>query len=193
MNQDWLARLAPAHAPAAVGWWPPAPGWWVVGVSGVLLIAALAWTLLDPRRALRRTAMRQLRVIRASDADGPAVARATQNLLRRYALEVFGRDRVAQLTGEEWLGFVVDAGGDALAGAPGRSMLAAAFGNQASDDREQWFVAAQGFIKHAGKRRRGQGGRSKTTRTPSGSQGAASSASGQSRVADYARTGGSGP
>lgn len=166
MNQDWLAQLAPAHAPAAVGWWPPAPGWWVVGVSGVLLIAALVRTLLDPRRALRRTAIRQLRIIRASDADGPAVARATQNLLRRYAVEVFGRDRVARLTGEEWLRFVMDAGGDALAGAPGRSMLAAAFGNQASDDRGQWFAAAEGFIKRAAGGRRGRRGHSNSGRPP---------------------------
>ncbi len=153
MSQDWLTQLAPAHAPAAVGWWPPAPGWWVAGVLCVLLTAALAWMLLDPRRALRQAAIRQLRVIRASDADGPAVARATQNLIRRYAVEVFGRDRVARLTGEEWLSFVMSAGGEALAGAPGRSMLAAAFGNQASDDREQWFAAAEGFIRRAGGRR----------------------------------------
>jgi hypothetical protein len=181
MNQDWLAQLAPAHAPAAVGWWPPAPGWWAVGVLCVLLTAALVWALLDPRRALRRAAMRQLQIIRASDADGPAVARATQNLIRRYAVEVFGRDRVARLTGEAWLSFVMNAGGDALAGAPGRSMLAAAFGNQGSDDREQWFAAAEGFIKRAGRRHRGRGGR------------ATSTASAKSGDASYARAGGAGP
>jgi hypothetical protein len=189
MNQDWLAQLAPAHAPAAVGWWPPAPGWWVLGVLCVLLTAALIWTLLDPRRALRRAAIRQLQVIRASDADGPAVARATQNLIRRYAVEVFGRDRVARLTGEEWLSFVMDCGGDELAGAPGRSMLAAAFGNQASDDREQWFAAAEGFIKRAGRGRRGRG----VGRAPSGSEDAAANASAQSRGAGYAGAGGNGP
>jgi len=147
----------------------------VVGVSCALLIAALVWKLLDPRRALRRAAIRHLQVIRASDADGPAVARATQNLIRRYAVEVFGRDRVARLTGEEWLSFVMNAGGHALAGAPGRSMLAAAFGNQASDDREQWFAAAEGFIKRAGRGRRGRGQAKASTRA---------------RGADYARAGG---
>jgi uncharacterized protein DUF4381 len=168
MNQDWLAQLAPAHPPAAVGWWPPAPGWWAVGVLCVLLMALLVWKLLDPRRLLRRSAMRQLRVIRGSDADGPAVARATQNLIRRYAVEVFGPERVARLTGEEWLGFVMSAGGDALAGAPGRSLLAAAFGNAGSDDREQWFAAAEGFIRRAGKRRDIAGiGRAMGRRAPS--------------------------
>jgi hypothetical protein len=103
--------------------------------------------------------MRQLRVIRASDADGAAVARATENLIRRYALEVFGREQVARLTGDAWLNFVMSAGGEALAGAPGRSMLAAAFGNSGADDREHWIAGAEGFIRQAGRRRRAGGGR----------------------------------
>jgi Domain of unknown function (DUF4381) len=158
MNPNWLKQLAPSHAPAAAGWWPPAPGWWIVGLLSILLVGFLIWTLRDPRRAPRRAAMRQLRVIRASDADGAAVARATQNLIRRYALEVFGHERVARLTGEAWLNFVMAAGGDALAGAPGRSMLAAAFSNRGADDREQWIAAAEGFIRRAGRRRRRAGG-----------------------------------
>lgn len=152
-SSNWLTQLAPAHAPAAAGWWPPAPGWWAIALLCVLVVVFLVWKLRDPRRALRRAAMRQLQVIRASDADGAAVARATENLLRRYALEVFGRERVARLTGEAWLNFVMNAGGDALAGAPGRSMLAAAFGNTGADDREQWIAGADGFIRRAGKGR----------------------------------------
>jgi len=152
MNPSWLNQLAPAHAPAAAGWWPPAPGWWVASLILVLSVVLLVWKLRDPRRARRQAALRQLQLIRASDADGAAVARATQNLIRRYALEVFGHTRVAKLTGEAWLTFVMNAGGDALAGAPGRSMLTAAFGNHSTDDRQQWLAGAEGFIKRAGKK-----------------------------------------
>jgi hypothetical protein len=158
MNPSWLTQLAPSHAPAAVGWWPPAPGWWILGLLCILLVGLLIRTLRDPQRAQRQAAMRQLQVIRTSDADGAAVARATENLLRRYALEVFGRERVARLTGEAWLSFVTDAGGEALAGAPGRSMLTAAFGNSGADDRAQWIAGAEGFIRRAGRRRRAGGG-----------------------------------
>jgi hypothetical protein len=115
----------------------------------VLVVTTVWWWLRQPGRGLRRAALRQLELIRASDADGAAVARATENLIRRYALAVFGHDRVARLTGEPWLRFVVDAGGDALAGGPGRSLLAAAFGNHDFDDREQWLAAAEGFIRRA--------------------------------------------
>lgn len=149
MSADWLQELAPGHAPAAASWWPPAPGWWVLALLALVTIGALWRWLRQPERGPRRAALRQLQVIRASDADGAAVARATQNLIRRYALAVFGRERVARLTGERWLQFVIDAGGDALAGAPGRSLLAAAFGNHAQDDRELWIAGAEGFIKRA--------------------------------------------
>jgi hypothetical protein len=149
MSSDWLQQLAPGHAPAAPGWWPPAPGWWALAVVCLLAIAALWWWLRHPGRALRRAALRQLQLIKASDADGAAVARATQNLLRRYAVAVFGNERVAGLTGEPWLQFVIAAGGDALAGAPGRSLLAAAFGNHPQDDREHWIAGAECFIRRA--------------------------------------------
>jgi hypothetical protein len=149
VNPDWLSQLAPGHAPAAPGWWPPAPGWWGLGLLCIALLAVLVWKLRQPQRAPRRAALRQLRLIQASDADGAAVARAIQNLLRRYSLAVFGPQRVARLTGEAWLNFVIEAGGAALAGSPGRTLLAAAFGNQTLDDREQWIAGAARFIKRA--------------------------------------------
>lgn len=149
MNPDWLSQLAPGHSPAAPGWWPPAPGWWALGLLGIVLITLLVWQSHRSQRVPRRAALRQLRLIRASDADGAAVARAIQNLLRRYALAVFGPARVARLSGEAWLTFVIDAGGEALAGSPGRTLLAAAFGNQTSDEREQWIAGAERFIKRA--------------------------------------------
>ncbi|HEY0342767.1 MAG TPA: DUF4381 domain-containing protein [Steroidobacteraceae bacterium] len=149
MNSDWLTQLAAEHAPSRAGWWPPAPGWWGLAVIGALLAIALVWWVRDPRRALRRAALRQLRLIRGSDADGAAVARAIQNLLRRYALAVFERERVAKLTGEAWLEFVAMHGGKVLTGYVGRSMLATAFGNLAADDREKWLEGAEGFVRRA--------------------------------------------
>lgn len=153
MSAGWLDQLAPAHAPAAPGWWPPAPGWWGLALLALVSAAVLISWLRSPRRLLRRAALRQLRRIRASDADGAAVARAIQNLLRRYALHVFGYEATASLTGEVWLEFVVSQGGTLLAGRTGRSLLGAAYGNQERDERREWLEAAEGFIKRAGRKR----------------------------------------
>lgn len=154
MNSNWLTQLAPAHAPTPPGWWPPAPGWWGIALLCILLTVTLAWWVWDPRRALRRKALRQLHLIQASDADGAAVARAVQNLLRRYALEVFGHEQVAKLTGDSWLRFVTAHGADTLAGSAGRSLLTTAYGNRLDDEREQWFAGAESFIRRAVRRRR---------------------------------------
>ena len=122
MNNDWLARLAPEHAPLVPAWWPPAPGWWV-----------LALLLLD--------------------ADIPQTARTVQNLLRRYALAMFGPDRVARLSGEAWLQFVAARGAASLGGRLGKSLLAASFGAKVTDqqaqDREAWCAEAERFLRRA--------------------------------------------
>lgn len=99
-------------------------------------------------------ALQELQHIRASDGDGAAVARAIQNLLRRYALAVFGRQAIARLTGEAWLQFVAAEGGEALSGHVGRSMLSTAFGNHSTDERDQWTAGAEGFIRRAARKRR---------------------------------------
>ena len=154
MSSNWLSQLAPDHAPAPPGAWPPAPGWWVIAIAILVAIALLVRWLKDPRRRARRTALKELQSIRASDGDGPAVARAIQNLLRRYALTVFGREAIARLSGEAWLRFVAAEGGETLSGPVGRSMLSTAFGNLATDDRDRWAAGAAAFIKRATPSRR---------------------------------------
>jgi len=156
MNADWLAQLAPDRAPTAVGWWPPAPGWWVSALAliafGLALASAIRWWR-APQRRFRRAALRDLRRIRASPADGAAAAQAIERLLRRYALAQFGRDAVARLSGESWLAFARGAGAERLAGDAGRSLLAAAFGKREILRREDWLRAADEFIRRAARSR----------------------------------------
>ncbi len=152
MSASWLSQLAPAHAPAAPGWWPPAPGWWGAGLLLVLLLAAIAAAIKwwrEPRRRFRRAALRELRLIRSSAVEGPAAARAIENLMRRYAVALYGRDAVARLTGRAWLEFASAAGAERLSGEAGRSLLAAAFGDSAHAEREDWLTAAGEFIRRA--------------------------------------------
>jgi Domain of unknown function (DUF4381) len=152
VSAGWLAQLAPAHAPPPPGWWPPAPGWWAAAgltmVCGLALAAAVRWWR-EPRHRYRRAALRELKRIRASEAQGAAAAWAIESLLRRYAVAVYGRERVAALTGRAWLEFARVAGAPKLSGEAGRSLLAAAFGAPTHADREGWLAAAAEFIRSA--------------------------------------------
>lgn len=152
MNNDWLAQLAPEHAPAAPGWWPLAPGWWALAVLIVLALAFSLYWWLRPIARRRRFARSELQRLRESTLAPADAARAIQNLLRRYALAVFGRDAIARLSGEAWLKFVIDSGGEAFVGHSGRALLAAAYGTDSTIgdvDRESWFQAADQFLRRA--------------------------------------------
>ena len=155
MKPHWLAQLAPAHAPPPPGWWPPAPGWWLLAALLLCAAAAGMWWWRDAYRRSRRAALRELRAIRAAEWDAVAGARAIESLLRRFALAVFGSTRVARLTGDAWLAFVVAQGGTPLAGEAGRSLLTTAFGGRGGDERECWISGADAFVRRA--RTRGPG------------------------------------
>jgi hypothetical protein len=153
MSNDWLTQLATEHAPAAPGWWPLAPGWWVLVILMVGLLGVGLYWWRRPAARRRRFARSELRRLRARGLEPVDAARAIQSLLRRYALAVFGRDATARLSGEAWLKFVVDSGGEAFVGHSGRALLAAAFGDANSaisvTDREGWFDAADQFLRRA--------------------------------------------
>lgn len=154
MSPDWLTQLAPAHAPPAPGWWPPAPGWWISVALALLAAGAVAaWWWHDPHRPSRRAALRELRRIREEHADPCTSARAIESVLRRYAMAAFGGERVARLTGKAWLEFVAAEGG-MLPAEAGRSLLAAAFGAGARDERESWLAGADAFVRRAPIKRR---------------------------------------
>lgn len=156
MNPDWLAQLAPAHAPPAAPWWPPAPGWWwlafllVVGVAGFVY----GWT--RPQQRLRRASLRGLAVLKRAGHDDVALAVGLQDLLRRHAVACYGREAVAKLSGAAWLAFLGEHGAAVLAGEAGAALLRAAYAGdvapaQVPQDSAIWLAAARGFIRFRAK------------------------------------------
>lgn len=123
MNDATVTSLAPADTPAAlepllelplpepVSWAPQTIGWVVVAV---LLIAAMLWAGWMGRRRYKReryrgVALAELAEIEAalSDAQRRTVALAAiPSLIKRTSLAAAPRERVAALSGDEWLAFL---------------------------------------------------------------------------------------
>ncbi len=108
---DPLAALRDIHAPAAPGFWPPAPGW--IALACLVAVAGLAATGIAARRwragRFRREALASLRSLRARHGAGAPdteIAIELSALIRRVALARRPREEVAGLTGEQWMAWL---------------------------------------------------------------------------------------
>ena len=146
MNSHWLTQLAPPHAPPPPGWWPVAPGWWVLALLLLLGTGTLLYWFGHPSRQLSRAALHELKQLENS-VDDTELAIELESLLRRYALAVYGREAVANLSGDSWLTFVAAKGGAELTGETGRNLLRAAYGGHADIDRARWLKGARNFLR----------------------------------------------
>lgn len=105
---DPLARLRDVHLPEPVSWWPPAPGWWIVAL---VTLTVLILTVYFSRRHLRRTryrrlALQELNDLMTREADNRKLLEEISALLRRVAIQAYGRQQVAPLSGAAWLAFL---------------------------------------------------------------------------------------
>jgi len=102
--------LRDIHLPDAVSLWPPAIGWWIL----VIVIAALAFGLYKfykikkhkQKTAYRKMALDELKIIKQSFSQQDSsieCLRAISHLLRRIALSYLPREKVASLTGTQWV------------------------------------------------------------------------------------------
>jgi hypothetical protein len=110
-NTAPLEQLRDIHLPAAVSWWPPAPGWWLLLLVVLASLAAAFFWLRNYRRKnrYRRLALQQLQTLREQwqqQRDDNALAQAINRLLKQTALAAYPRQRVAALTGADWLLFL---------------------------------------------------------------------------------------
>jgi len=115
MNPTATLDLRDIHAAAPPAFWPPAPGWWVLAA---LLIAILVLTTVwcFRRYRLYRLKIQIMDEIETlsdcSTENTEAFTARLSMLLRRIALRQYPRERVASLTGSDWLRFLDETGGD---------------------------------------------------------------------------------
>jgi len=97
-----LSRLNDIVLSAPPPWWPPAPGWYVLAAVLLLVMSGSLYRfwLTYRRNRYRRAALAELVQIEAQQDKHTAGLLIA--ILKRAALHVWPRERVAALSGEQW-------------------------------------------------------------------------------------------
>ena len=105
-----LSGLKDLHLPMKPSFWPLAYGWWLVLFGGILCVILyfLARKLWQERPVVY--ALKELRKIGERTQDNRAYLLAISHLLRRVSIAAFGRSKVAPLSDEKWMAFLLSAG-----------------------------------------------------------------------------------
>ena len=114
MNSDDPASLQNLNdivMPSSVPWWPLATGWYVLMA---LLLLLLGWAIYQFARnwianRYRRSALKDLQALARgikTPAEKDVCLKQIPPLLKRTALSVYPRGRVAGLSGESWYLFL---------------------------------------------------------------------------------------
>lgn len=147
------------HLPDEIIWWPLAPVWWFVLLSALflaLLIYRKHHTATARHKILLNEAQHLLERI-SQQQDDQAVIREVSVLLRRTAMSLYGRHRVAGLSAQSWLAFLDKTGGtQAFTDGAGSALLDQPYKKHSQFEREkilgmarQWLEAQQvGGKKH---------------------------------------------
>jgi hypothetical protein len=125
MNADpgSLENLHDLVMPVPVPWWPPAPGWFIVSA---VLVMVLGWWLIRAIQQWQSNSYRREALVLLGKIDGSGAELPI--LIKRVALSAYPRERVASLTGEEWLAFLDQTGHtDAFSAGAGRWLARVAY------------------------------------------------------------------
>ena len=123
MTEEQIAlagRLRGLHLPEPVGYWPLAPGWWLLTAILALLLLWFAVCFFHRRRlrSVSGSCAHQLglayhRWQHSGDTD--AYMNDAPAILRRVAVRLEGRERVARLSGQAWVNWLDTASSASLA------------------------------------------------------------------------------
>ena len=147
---DPLAQLRDIHLPEPISWWPPAPGWWIVSLVTLASIITIVLFVKNRwlRNRYRRAAIRELGNLQNNPQDSPQTLLEISTLLRRVALQTYGRENVAPLSGDKWLTFLDRTGKtDQFSQGPAKVIGCALYKSSADADTEQVIPIIHKWIK----------------------------------------------
>ncbi|MEZ9999277.1 DUF4381 domain-containing protein [Vibrio lentus] len=103
MNQP--LDLSPIITPSAPSWWPLAWGWWLIIITAIVLIA-LVFFIVKHRQKNQQAKNEALACFRNSQSSNALSPSTAQDIVRQAALSYFPREKVAGLSGDDWLAFL---------------------------------------------------------------------------------------
>jgi len=100
--------LRDIHLPDAVSWWPPAIGWWILLTVILLTIYFIPklyrWLTFIPLHKVTNEAFLEIKDEYRQHQDNTQLVQSLSKLLRQISMTYHGREKVAHLTGEKWVG-----------------------------------------------------------------------------------------
>lgn len=102
-----LGDFVEVASPGAISWWPQTAGWWWVGAALLAWLVYRGWGLLRLwyRNRYRREATARLQQLAAAPSPGGLVLEINK-LLKLTAMAAYSRERVARLSGDNWVDFL---------------------------------------------------------------------------------------
>ena len=112
---DPLEQLKDIHLPDAVSWWPLALGWWVLLFLVLVIIALGVYLYIRSQRQTRQEiiieqALQHFDRLQTQALNAKTLIMELSALLRRTAISLYGREKIANLTGKNWLLFLNEYG-----------------------------------------------------------------------------------
>lgn len=103
LSASSLLPLNDIHLPAEPSWWPFAIGYYLVlGVAIIVVLALIiGWRKYKQKRRAKRAAIALLSLNPEQLTPSHAI-----EIVRQAALSYFPRQKIARLTGEDWLAFL---------------------------------------------------------------------------------------
>jgi len=144
-----LSGLRDIHLPKEPSWWPLAIGWWIVigGVMIALMIGGIIF--LKWYRHPRQYALRELKKTYTESPNIVLLARQISILLKRIALMQYPRTKVATLSDEKWVHFLMQKTGKTFTEAQLNLLAEATYMPEKDlsfDDPENLYKAARAAI-----------------------------------------------
>lgn len=156
-NTDGLRDI---HLPDAISWWPPAIGWWILlalVIAAFILLPKLyrRMTYTSLNKVATKTYQNIVDEFKENNNDSTFIIKTSQ-FLRQIAMSYYGRDKVAQLTGDKWIQALNDlTEQDHFTDDLKQNLVNAPYQKNVSIDSEQLINAVQSWLNKIPKQPQG--------------------------------------